>query len=339
MSWLDRRSARAELEHDVLASLVGETAATVIESTLPGLDSRLRCTGGFSLQTICGDLCDILGCYNLLKSSTYAGEPALDWADSFFLSPPSEELESVESLVACQINALTHVRRLAKRNHEKALPGLYARAEGLNSLRGLSEEGGASGSSGRFSSKKRPFTKHDINSALLYIRDVAPIIVHFNPVKVAQFYATDTHYRNGFETSVGCYSKDTNSRITWENELFNGAYGTNAADAAIKARPFDRVKYGSVNIVQDPRGVKACVPYGDSYIVLRRVRLRTTFSNSDTSGVKGDDMVRGLSMSMCRCLFRRCTTLPSPSPRLYSPLLSSPLFYSILSLSLPLGNL
>lgn len=38
-----------------------------------------------------------------------------------------------------------------------------------------------------------------------------------------------------------------------------------------------------LNIVGDSRGVKACYAYGDSFLQLKKVRLRTTFASADTS--------------------------------------------------------
>jgi len=49
-----------------------------------------------------------------------------------------------------------------------------------------------------------------------------------------------------------------------------------------------KVKYGVLNIVNDPNGVKCCRQYGDSYLLLSKdtVRLRTTFASEDTSSSK-----------------------------------------------------
>jgi hypothetical protein len=45
------------------------------------------------------------------------------------------------------------------------------------------------------------------------------------------------------------------------------------------------VKYGVLNIVNDPQGVKSCYMYGHSYLVLKNVRLRSTFSSRDSGGM------------------------------------------------------
>jgi len=66
-------------------------------------------------------------------------------------------------------------------------------------------------------------------------------------------------------------------RKEWENRLFNNIYN--------KSKPFDRVKYGVLNVINDPNGVKCCSGYGDSYFLLQNTRLRTTFASKDTSAV------------------------------------------------------
>jgi len=69
----------------------------------------------------------------------------------------------------------------------------------------------------------------------------------------------------------------TEARVKWERGLFGIAYD--------KASPFDRPKYGVQNIVNDFRGVMGCIQYGDSYIVLKDVRLRCTLSPEDSANL------------------------------------------------------
>jgi len=56
--------------------------------------------------------------------------------------------------------------------------------------------------------------------------------------------------------------------------LFNKLYHSSTG--------FERVKYGVLNILNDPTGVKCCAQYGDSYLLLKNVRLRTTFAPKDS---------------------------------------------------------
>ena len=51
-----------------------------------------------------------------------------------------------------------------------------------------------------------------------------------------------------------------------------------------KSTDFERVKYGVINFTNDPKGVGACVGYGQSYFLLKEhVRQRCTFTGMDSS--------------------------------------------------------
>ena len=84
--------------------------------------------------------------------------------------------------------------------------------------------------------------------------------------------------RNQFETKTSCGTLSTSARTAWEDGLFGRIYH--------KSPGFERVKYGVLNIVQDPNGVQACRMYGDSYLWLKNdtIRLRTSFASRDTGG-------------------------------------------------------
>lgn len=50
------------------------------------------------------------------------------------------------------------------------------------------------------------------------------------------------------------------------------------------ATPFERVKYGTINFTNDPKGVRACSGYGQSYFLLKEhVRSRCTVTDMDSS--------------------------------------------------------
>ncbi len=66
-----------------------------------------------------------------------------------------------------------------------------------------------------------------------------------------------------------------------------------------KASGFERVKYGTMNFTNDPRGVRACSGYGQSYFLLKEhVRKRCTMTDMDSS-----------SSSATICTFRFCNHL------------------------------
>jgi len=126
------------------------------------------------------------------------------------------------------------------------------------------------------------YPEGSLSRVLEYIKDEAPIIVHIDLEKRIDRLAQDTHYRNQFETKLTCGSSNLEARSSWEDRLFQNVYKT--------AKPSERVKYGVLNAVNDPRGVATCASiYGRDYLVLQGVRLRTTFSDkdSDKAGEKG----------------------------------------------------
>lgn len=116
----------------------------------------------------------------------------------------------------------------------------------------------------------------DLRTVLKYIRDKAPIIIHVDLSTVLKYFLKDTHYRNQFETNKSRGTLSHTARRDWENRMFNKIYK--------KSTPgFERVKYGVLNMVNDPNGIATCVYYGDSFFELKKVRLRTSFADRDTS--------------------------------------------------------
>lgn len=168
-----------------------------------------------------------------------------------------EALE-LESLEPCQERALFNVREATRALHDAALPRLRCRVERLG------------------------FAPDDANTALTWIRDHAPLVIHIDLEVFGEKVAADTHYRNQFETacSRGCLS--TTSRTQWEQDLFGDAY--------CDASPFQRCKYGVLNVTNDPHGVRACRQYGTSYLLLSKTRFRTTFSAQDSAGLRIDKL-------------------------------------------------
>lgn len=184
-----------------------------------------------------------------------------------FTLRPSER-DAVLALAPNQRHAVAHVRRLSEQQHQALLPSLTSRSEALG------------------------FSEQDLWATLSYIRERAEVIVHLQLDRpcglrgvLANQLLTDTHYRNQFETASSGGSLNTSARMVWEHNLFGDAY-----DAAT---PFQRCKYGVLNVFGDPCGVRCCSFYGDSYIVLKDVRLRTTFAPTDSA------MLRAESLACC----------------------------------------
>lgn len=112
-----------------------------------------------------------------------------------------------------------------------------------------------------------------IKRCLDYIREDAPIIVHLKKKNLIRL-ANDTHYRNSFETKTRKGTQASREYLAYreakEHSLFGGFYDS--------ASPFERPKYGCLNITGDIRGVPAARTYGPIFLTLKpEVRLRSTF--------------------------------------------------------------
>jgi hypothetical protein len=172
-----------------------------------------------------------------------------------FLPPIEEQMATSTYCDALQLEAVKHVVKCARLLSDGAWPPLLARVE------------------------KMKFTEAQLKRTLKYIRDEAPIIIHLKLDQDGRLdkMLKDPHYRNQFETksSNGSYDSNHSQRIAWEDRLFNKVYND--------ATPFQRPKYGCLNIVKDPKGIKSAYHYGDSYFVLKLVRLRCSFTDQDSS--------------------------------------------------------
>lgn len=172
--------------------------------------------------------------------------------------PVPEDLRELESLTPCQLGVLDTVRRRCKELHLRALPAL------------------------RSTTARLGFSSVDLEELLTWMRERAPIVVHVNLARDGLALASDTHYRNQFETFTSGGTLDSRKRSAWEDDLFDMGYAG--------AEPFDRCKYGALNVTNDPQGVRACKPYGCSYLLLRGVRLRATLCSTDSAGMMLEDL-------------------------------------------------
>ena len=121
------------------------------------------------------------------------------------------------------------------------------------------------------------YTENDLNAVISYMQTKMPIIIHvrLDNDKIKIIY-NDTHYRNTFEIFKN-KPIETNPRVQWENTLFGKIYGL--VDGV------ERVKYGALNLTNDPNGLKSCLGYGDSYFVLKnKVKERISFVQGDSCG-------------------------------------------------------
>ena len=125
------------------------------------------------------------------------------------------------------------------------------------------------------------YSEAELQGVLGWIQDLAPMCIHIHIGNVGRFLETDEYYRSQFETGTSCGALDDKNQIRkdWEKELFGGAYD--------EAKPFERCKYGALGVMNDYRGITSAYQYGDSYLVLKDVRLRATFAATDSGGIAG----------------------------------------------------
>lgn len=115
-----------------------------------------------------------------------------------------------------------------------------------------------------------------INEVTEYLGKNAPIVIHFKPEIFIEKALTDGIYRNLFELHTGGGCTSENIRAQWESERFMRIYD--------KKEPFERPKYGSMNVLNHPQGTKPAQAYGVGYLVINdEVRIRCTMASGDTA--------------------------------------------------------
>jgi len=163
---------------------------------------------------------------------------------------PIGELFQVLSCTSAQRNALLHARTVAGKAH------LAARDELVN----------------RFHNSAIGTEK--LVRTLEWISDEALIIIHLDLDKVGQLLKEDVRYRNQFETKDSGGLLDEGQRGDWERDLFGAAYDN--------ASPPERCKYGVMDVMNDKKGVLVARQYGDSYMVLKNMRMCCSCTSRDS---------------------------------------------------------
>lgn len=119
-------------------------------------------------------------------------------------------------------------------------------------------------------------TEAELKSVHNYVKKNVKTVIHINLTKVMDFILNDTNYRNQFETNISGGSLSKSARDDWEKQLFNGLY--------LHSESGEKVKYGALNITNDPSGVRSAHGYGNSYLVLNdATKIRTSFVWGDSS--------------------------------------------------------
>ncbi|GAQ80501.1 hypothetical protein KFL_000550310 [Klebsormidium nitens] len=239
-----------------------------------------------------------MGCFlSCLRGTMPDGNEPSDGTKGPELEPNGES-----SLSPTQARVMSGARARAKEASNAALPRLAQNFQRLG------------------------YDKDVLQTVLKYLRDAAPIIIHFDPFLPIEpgccFYRTvldaflaDSHCRSVFETEVT--ASNTAQREEKERTLFAGQYDGETA-------PGERPKYGSVNLYNMPGGTAR--DFGDCYFELKaQVRARCTF----TYGPSTEDLAQ--TVATCehlahvlvrftdeeiRCLVERNWYAPTSDPRI-----------------------
>lgn len=117
-------------------------------------------------------------------------------------------------------------------------------------------------------------TENELKRTLEYIKNKAPITINFKMETLGKALSEDFKYKSAFEVYN---TKNWSNRQQWEDKLFNRIYDVNT-------EPYERVKYGALNILNHPGGLAVCNCYGDSFMVLKNhIKQRATFTHGDSS--------------------------------------------------------
>jgi hypothetical protein len=117
-------------------------------------------------------------------------------------------------------------------------------------------------------------SEYDYDKVINYIKNDMQLIMHVNLAYFDKFL-NDEYYRNTFETNVKGEAYLAGRKV-WETNMFHKIYDN--------VEPFDRIKYGVLNLLNSPTGLASCTSYGDSFFIFKKdVKKRTTFTIGDSS--------------------------------------------------------
>ena len=123
--------------------------------------------------------------------------------------------------------------------------------------------------------KDRGLGKDELETVINYIKNV-PVVIHVSTTTISHL-AREGVYKNIFEiTNSGKGQSYNTSRFDWEKNMFNSIYDD--------AEAIEKVKYGALNLLNNPNGVPSAYSYGNSYLLLKNhVKQRITFVCGDSS--------------------------------------------------------
>lgn len=138
------------------------------------------------------------------------------------------------------------------------------------------------------------YTEDDYNTVINNIKNCVRITINIYIKTILQHMLNDKYIKNGYETGRFLnvlFDVKSNSRSQWESNLFNKEYDN--------AEGYERVKYGALNILNEPNGISQCKYYGDSFFVLKNdLKNRISFVCGDSA-----------SQMLHICTFKYCEQL------------------------------
>ncbi len=124
-----------------------------------------------------------------------------------------------------------------------------------------------------------------LEQMLAFVSNEAPIVSWFKPFKLIsgkptiELMTEDIAMRTLFEVGAGNACEHQRARKSWETRIFRGAYDN--------CEPFERVKYGVINVWNDPYGPRTPGDqYGDCFMVFAGLRDLISLTPKDSSDSK-----------------------------------------------------
>jgi hypothetical protein len=140
------------------------------------------------------------------------------------------------------------------------------------------------------------FDAGHVRRLLAWLRNDAPILLHTTLARCNASLLSDTHYKNLFQTHRSGGSTDIYQRARAEHAMF-GYHEQDTPGA-------ERVKYGCLNLTQNPGGVYGARNYGSSFFRLHSSasRLRVTLSWDDSLSLFVTGKLNANVMATCDAL-------------------------------------
>ena len=207
---------------------------------------------------------DIFGIFDIDKHFELC---CVDVKDNNILQTNTTQSYIEPTLTECQKNAYKYCKKKSKIHSDQT--------KGLVLIRFL-ENG---------------YEEKHVDMVINNIKNNVRVTINIRVQTILENMSNDTHIKNGYEIKKFNSSSLHCARTTWENNLFNKIYD--------KAEPYERVKYGALNIFNEVNGISSCTMYGESFFILKNeLKNRISFVCGDSS-----------SQMLHICTFKYCDQL------------------------------